>query len=149
MNKRILKRLLSGLICLVLIAVAALTFTACDKETPDAASSDATSSQPEEITVGEGQAAFDFKVTDKDGNVTAFKVKTDKTVVGEALQELGLIEGEESTYGLYVKKVNGIAADYNTDGTYWAFYIDGEYASSGVDKTDIESGKLYEFKVEK
>ena len=35
------------------------------------------------------------------------------------------------------------------DQTYWAFYVDGEYAMSGVDTTIIEEGKAYAFKVEK
>ena len=71
-----------------------------------------------------------------------------KTTVGDALVELGMIEGEESEYGLYVKTVNGVTADYDKDGVYWAFYIDGEYASSGVDSTEITEGSTYSFKME-
>lgn len=62
--------------------------------------------------------------------------------------ELGLIAGEESEYGLYVKTVNGITADYDKDGVYWAFYINGEYAQTGVDSTKIAEGESYSFKVE-
>ena len=51
-------------------------------------------------------------------------------------------------YGLYVKEVNGITADYDVDGTYWAFYINDEYASTGVDSTNITEGDNYSFKVE-
>ena len=103
-----------------------------------------------DVTVlGEGQVAFDFTVVDKDGNETKFEIHTDKTTVGDALLEHGLIEGEESQYGLYVKKVNGILADYDVDQTYWGFYVDGDYAMSGVDTTDIEEGKTYSFKVSK
>ena len=69
--------------------------------------------------------------------------------MGEALQDCGLIEGEESEYGLYVKTVNGITADYDADGVYWAFYIDGKYAESGVDTTEISEGTSYAFKIEK
>ena len=65
-------------------------------------------------------------VVDADGNETNFVVSTDKETVGDALLELNLIEGEEGDYGLYVKTVNGITADYDTDGTYWAFYVNGE-----------------------
>ena len=72
---------------------------------------------------------FAFTVVDKDGNETAFEVSTDKETVGEALLDAKLIEGEEGAYGLYVKKVNGIVADYDVDQTYWAFYVDGEYAT--------------------
>ena len=87
-------------------------------------------------------------VTDKDGNETQFEIHTDKETVGEALQELNLIDGEEGEYGLFVKTVNGITADYDTDGVYWAFYVNGEYATSGVDVTQITEGDSYALKVE-
>lgn len=99
--------------------------------------------------LGEGATQFVFTVVDKDGNETNFEIHTDKEIVGEALLELELIAGEESEYGLYVKTVNGITADYDTDGTYWAFYVNGEYATSGVDTTAIDEGAAYAFKVEK
>ena len=38
--------------------------------------------------------------------------------------------------------------DYDTDGMYWAFYIDGEYAMTGVDGENIDSAKVYELKAE-
>ena len=68
--------------------------------------------------------------------------------VGAALLSLGLIAGEDSEYGLYVKTVNGVTVDYDTDGKYWAFYVDGEYAATGVDSTDITAGATYTFKAE-
>ncbi len=103
-----------------------------------------------EVTeLGEGAVSFHFSVVDKDGNETKFVIHTDAETVGAALLDLGLIEGEEGAYGLYVKKVNGIVADYDVDKTYWAFYIGGEYAMSGVDKTAIVVGESYSFKVEK
>ena len=83
------------------------------------------------------------------GKTQTFEVSTDKAVVGEALQELGLIDGEEGPYGLYVKTVNGKTLDYNKDGAYWAFYINGEYATTGVDTTNIVAGTSYAFKAEK
>ncbi len=92
---------------------------------------------------------FPFTVVDAEGNETAFEIETDKEIVGEALLEQGLIAGEDGQYGLYVKTVNGITADYDTDGTYWAFYINGQYATSGVDTTVITEGETYSFKVEK
>ena len=99
--------------------------------------------------LGEGATEFAFTVIDKDGNETAFVIHTDKEIVGDALLELELIAGEEGQYGLYVKTVNGITADYDVDQTYWAFYVNGEYATSGVDTTAIEEGMTYTFKVEK
>jgi len=104
----------------------------------------------DEVTVlGEGQSKFLFTVVDKDGEETVFEIHTDKEIVGDALLELGLVEGEEGVYGLFVKSINGIAADYDVDKTYWAFYVNGEYAMSGVDVTKIEEDAAYMFKVEK
>ena len=103
----------------------------------------------QEIILGEGSVKFTFIVVDADGNETDFVINTDKETVGDALLEQNLIEGEEGDYGLYVKTVNGITADYDTDQTYWAFYVNGEYASTGVDSTPVNEGDTYEFKVEK
>ena len=97
---------------------------------------------------GLGEKVFSLKVTDKEGNETFVTVCTDAATVGEALQELNIIAGDESEWGLYVKTINGITADYNVDGTYWAFYIDGEYAMTGVDATEINEEAVYTFAVE-
>ena len=100
-----------------------------------------------DIILGTGNKIFSFKVVYADKTTTSFEIHTDKTIVGDALQELGLIEGEEGTYGLYVKKVNGITVDYDTDGKYWAFYVNGDYASKGVDQTEINTSDIYSFEV--
>ena len=103
--------------------------------------------EAQEIVLGDGSVKITVIVVD--GNETNFVVNTDKETVGDALLEQNLIEGEDGDYGLYVKTVNGITADYDTDQTYWAFYVNGEYASTGVDSTPVNEGDTYEFKVEK
>lgn len=100
-------------------------------------------------TIGEGEKSFVTEVVDADGNTVRFTVQTNEKTVGEALQKLGVIDGEEGDYGLYIKTVNGITADYNKDGVYWAFYVDGEYAMTGADMTDVVDGTVYTFRVEK
>ena len=100
-------------------------------------------------TIGEGDKSFVTEVVDADGNTVKFTVQTNEKTVGEALQKLGVIDGEEDDYGLYIKTVNGITADYNKDGVYWAFYVDGEYAMTGADMTDVVDGTVYTFRVEK
>ena len=156
MKKTKLKSMLALFLCIVLIAATALFATGCTEQkahtdTTDEVTTkaDTTAEGDGKTVLGEGATQFTFKVVDKEGNETAFTVNTDKKTVGDALMEHGLIEGDDGDYGLYVKKVNGITADYETDGTYWAFYINGEYAMSGVDKTDVEAGAEYTFKVEK
>ena len=100
-------------------------------------------------TIGEGEKSFVTEVVDADGNTVRFTAQTNEKTVGEALQKLGVIDGEEDDYGLYIKTVNGITADYNKDGVYWAFYVDGEYAMTGADMTDVVDGTVYTFRVEK
>ena len=114
------------------------------------AQSEVVENSTEDVTVlGEGTTVFSFIVVDGEGEEATFEIHTDKATVGEALLELELIEGEEGAYGLYVKTVNGITADYDVDQTYWGFYINGEMAMTGVDATEVEAGATYSFKVEK
>lgn len=126
----------SLLLCVVLIVAAALCMTACND----------TAEIPAE---GGAEVTFTFEVVDAEGAMETFEVTTDKATVGEALLEQGLIKGEDGPYGLYVTEVNGITADFDATGTYWAFYIDGGYAATGVDTTTAEDGAAYAFKVEK
>ena len=91
---------------------------------------------------GNGSKTLILEVTAAEKTVT-FTVKTDKKTVGEALFEHELISGDEGEYGLYIKTVNGILADYSVDQSYWAFYIGDDYAMTGVDSTDITEGATY------
>lgn len=144
-------KLFKRIMVLMLAFVMTLCTAACNNgdTTPGdntASSSAAVSSASDstEVTL----KTFTFTVIGGDGNETVFDIETDKETVGEALLEQGLIDGEDGPYGLYVKTVNGITADYETTGTYWAFYVNGEYGTSGVDTTPIVEGESYSFKVE-
>ena len=166
LQKTKLSRILSLLLLLLLTAAIAISAASCDdtdtnggKETPATSVSEEGSDNPQTTEAqggaeaspevrGEGNTEFVFKVVTARGELKSFTVKTDKKKVGEALVDAGLIAGEQGAYGLYVKTVDGETLDYDTDGKYWAFYVDGEYAMSGVDTTDIESGKEYSFKAE-
>ena len=140
--KQFKNKFFASVLCMVLIVAMALSMTACTNNTPD--SSDAGQEQTQPVS-----KSFTFEVVDQNGTMTSFDITTDKELVGEALLEEGLIVGEDGPYGLYVTEVNGIVADYNVNKTYWAFYIDGGYASSGVDMTEVVDGATYSFKVEK
>ena len=170
--KRSNKNALSLFLCMVLVVAMTLFTTGCNGNTEKAESqnqetqevvtdsseaedtsqesTETDSASASDVTVlGEGTKQFAFLVVDGEGNETAFEIHTDKENVGEALLDLGLIEGEDGAYGLYVKTVNGITVDYDKDKAYWAFYVNGEYAVSGVDTTAITEGDTYSFKVEK
>ena len=145
-----LSKKLSFIVCIVLIAAMALVTTGCNdnknntEETPSVTST----TLSENNVIGKGETSFSITVSDGIGNQAEYTVYTDKKTVGEALVELDFISGDEGPYGLYIKTVNGITVDYDKDGKYWAFYINGEYAMSGVDSTEITAGAEYALKVE-
>ncbi|MBR2402916.1 MAG: DUF4430 domain-containing protein [Lachnospiraceae bacterium] len=153
------KKIVTLILAMMLIASMAFSAVGCGGsnqqtqngvQNAEVQNTETQSVEESQVTIlGEGATQFAFTVVDKEGNETAFEIHTDKEIVGEALLELELIAGEEGQYGLYVKTVNGITADYDVDQTYWAFYVNGEYATSGVDTTPIEDGMTYTFKVEK
>ena len=91
---------------------------------------------------------FTLEVTDLEGKTSTFEIHTDKTSVGEALQEVGLVDGEMGEYGLFITTVNGQSLDWDKDGKYWAFYVGGEYAVTSADTTPIEAGVVYSLKAE-
>lgn len=146
---KIFKKAMFIFLCLLLTTVMAITFAGCVDEVSEPQIQ--ASTIPDEDgkpTLGEGEKTFEFVVTDADGETFEATIRTNQTFVGDALLELKLIGGEASDYGLYVKTVNGITLDYETDEKYWAFYIGEEYALTGVDATEIVDGETYTFKAE-
>ena len=154
MKMKRMKKALSCILCIVLIVAMALVTTGCSgsagnsKATVETTAM--TSTEEAEVTVlGEGSKQFQFGVVDLEGNETWFEIHTDEETVGAALLKLELIVGEEGPYGLYVKEVNGISADYDKDKVYWAFYVNDDYGATGVDMTKIEEGTIYSFRIAK
>lgn len=139
-----MKKLMSLILCLIMV----FSLVACGGTTAETTEPAGFTPVSDGAVVGEGAKSFPFVIVDKEGNTVTVTVNTDKETVGEALLELGLVEGEEGEYGLYVKTVNGITADWDVDAAYWAFYINDEYAMTGVDTTPIVDGETYMFKVE-
>ena len=136
----------SNFMCILLVVCILFCTASCART-----ESGSVSEQPiiQETELGEGKTQFLLTVADADENEYTYSINTDKKTVGEALLELEYISGEEGPYGLYIKTVNGITADFNDGGKYWAFYIDGEYATSGVDTTEIKDGATYALKIQK
>lgn len=97
----------------------------------------------EDTEVGEGAVTLKVKVVAGEKTIT-ITVHTDKDNLGDALVENDLVAGDESEYGLYIKSVNGILADYDKDQSWWAISKDGEMLSTGADSTPIADGENYE-----
>ena len=144
MKNNSIKKLLALVLAFVLTAAAALT--GCSTTPAE------TTAPPAETTpvteVGEGAANFELTIVDKDGVTHLYRVHTNVGMMGEALTEVGLIDGEQGPYGMYIKSVLGQVLDYETDGMYWSFYVNGEYAQTGVDQIPVEHDGKYMLKAE-
>ena len=127
---------------LLVVLCIALLFAGCRKE-PKPVYVDGTARYTEDVTLGTGSKTITVTVTDNEGKCVTLTIKTDAKTVGDALLENELIAGDSGAYGMYIKVVNGLRADYDKDQAYWAFTIDGEMAMTGVDMTDITDGGIY------
>lgn len=100
----------------------------------------------EDTQVGEGEKTVLLTVIAGEKQVV-ITVKTDAETLGDALIENGLIEGEEGSWGMYVKSVDGIRADYDLDGFWWSLEQDGAATTYGVDGRALsgEKDNVYSF----
>jgi len=98
-----------------------------------------------------GAKTYTLEVVDNEGKSTHYIGRTDQQYLRAALDELeGFnITGEESQYGLYIQEVNGLKADYQADGAYWAIYVNGEYGTYSVDEQPVTDGDAYSLVYEK
>lgn len=132
----------SIIIISLLVVIAVGLFVLPEEKSPDNTGLWKNAVYMENTTLGTGENTFVVTV-EAGGQSVEFTIKTDKTVVGDALKEHNLIDGKEGPYGLYVKVVNGIEADYDKDQSYWSFEKDGEAMLTGVDSTELKNGDRY------
>ena len=148
-----------GLALLLALALT-LTLAACGGDSGSSQESAGESSQSEsaqseessqaESENGEGSSeevqekTIAFQVVHKDGSTQDFEIATTAGTLREALEEEGLIAGEESSYGLYVETVDGETADEGNQ-EWWCLTKGGEMWNYGVDDTQIEDGDAFEF----
>ena len=149
-----MKKVVLTVFAIILALAAVLSFAACKDETESEVTS---TTEVTEVETEDKKPSisddylysFVLKAVTADGTVKSCPVYTDNEIVGAALLEEGLIDGEDGPYGIYVKKVFGETADYEKDGTYWAVYVGGEYSTVGVDKLKSADIDEVEFRVEK
>lgn len=91
----------------------------------------------------EGAKAIDVVVVHGDGSEATFQYQTDAEYLGEVLTENGLVEGTESSYGLFITTVDGETADESLQ-QWWCITREGEMLSTGADQTPIADGEQYE-----
>ena len=138
------KTILLLLCALLLFSVACSTANSTPEQQPqDISPPDIPLGTPSDIqSIGEGAKTFLFEVTDDKGNKISWNVHTNAETLGEALDEHGFLERDDT--GM-VSHVNGLRADFFEDGAYWALFIGDDWAMEGVDTLVIKEGVTYAF----
>jgi len=154
-----MKHLSKSLVCLLLVLLlAAAALTGCAQNPTASTEAPKTQAQTEAPKIegqteapkteapdaelqelGEGSSLFYLEVGFADGSTASYAIHSDAETVGAALSDLELIEGENGMY----TTVCGKTLDWDADHMYWAFYIEGEYASTGLDDTPITQEAHY------
>lgn len=132
-----MKKCISLMLCILCILMTACGNTTDEKNLWD------TATYTEDAELGNGVKVITVDVIAEDKTVT-FTISTDKETLGDALLEHKLISGEKGPYGIYVKMVNGITADYDINQSYWLLTKNSGYMQTGVDSTQIADGEHYE-----
>ena len=101
----------------------------------------------------EGAKSVIVEVMDDKGETKKYEAHTDAEYLKEVMDELKAdtdftYEGSSGDYGLYIISVNGITADFEKDGAYWAIYVNGEYGMYGADQQPVNDGDTYSFTYE-
>lgn len=117
----------------ILLVISLLTLTSCVT--------------PYEV---EYDGSITVEVIDVDGNL--IKSKNVQFVKGDILRDLvsknfDNFVMEESTYGAYVLSIESISQDDDLH-VYVALYINGQYATSGLDTLEYNDGDTISFKAE-
>ena len=136
MKKTIVSRIV--LVLLAILTLAGLVACADVEKTGDWE----TATYVRDTEFGKGAKTVTVKVV-ADGQELTFTLHTDKENLEDALVEHNLIDGDVDVYGMYIKMVNGIVADYDTDKTYWAITKSGK-ETMGAKSTIIADGDSYE-----
>ena len=121
------KKMLLGIVALVIvIAVMAGVYMA---------------TRPETVAGGK---TVTIEIVHKDGTVKKLEYTTEAEYLADLLLEKDLVTGYASEeYGFTIESVDGVTADWNVDGAYWALYEGEEYATSSAAGIVLLDGGVY------
>ena len=91
----------------------------------------------------QGSKQITVSVVFEDASVKEHEITTQQEYLRGALEEQGLVEGDESEYGLFVKTVDGVTADESKQ-QWWCITKIGEQVNTSVDQTPIADGDRFE-----
>ena len=97
-----------------------------------------------------GSKSITLSIVYMDGSRDDYKLRTDEEYLFDAANGIDglVIEGHTDGSYFYMDAINGVSADYDADGAYWAIYVDGTYGTYGIKDQPIEDGVSYEIRYE-
>lgn len=90
-----------------------------------------------------GGKTVTVQVVHEDGSSRDFTLNTDEEFLGAALFADGVVEDNQSAYGLYILTADGETADESKQ-EWWKLTKEGEMVNTGADVTPIADGEHYE-----
>ena len=91
-----------------------------------------------------GGKTVTVQVVHEDGSSRDFTLNTDEEFLGAALIADGVVEDNQSAYGLYILTADGETADENEQ-QWWGYSVNGTFAELGVDSQPVADGDVYDF----
>lgn len=90
-----------------------------------------------------GGKQITVQVVHGDGSTRDFPLNTQEDYLGPALVEGGVVEDNQSAYGLYILTADGETADEAAQ-EWWKVTKSGEMVNTGADTIPIAGGERYE-----
>ena len=95
-----------------------------------------------------GAKEVEITVVNAEGEKEEYKINTDAEYLQQAMddaKEEGLTySGTEGEYGLMVDTVNGEKANFDENGAYWGFFVNGEYCNYGIAEQPVADKDSFE-----
>ena len=124
---------------LLLIILTIFSLTACWRPSVDVTGLWEQATYTKDTTLGKGKTTVEVKFVIEEQSIT-ITLKTDKTTLGEALYEHGLVNDSS-----FFDTANGIKADWNANQAWWKVCKGGEMTSAGISELTLTNGDHYEF----
>lgn len=90
-----------------------------------------------------GAKALTVTVVHKDGSQKDFDIHTDAEYLEGALLENGIVEDNQTEYGLFILTADGETADEGNQ-EWWCITKDGQTLMTGAGETPVSDGEHYE-----
>ena len=127
------KKIIAGVIVLIILVAAALVLYMNFRQ-----------------TTTQGNKSITLSIVYGDGSRDDYELHTDAEYLMDAANEIEelTIVGSGEGASFYIDTINGVTADYDADGAYWAIYVDGAYGSYGIMEQPVTDGGSYEIRYE-